>query len=109
MLVWVSESGGMWAYDLVEAYSNNVNGTDEVGSLHVGDDRWGRILDTWATTDGVGSLHVGDDGWRYPCTWATTDGGILARGRRRMAGSLTHGREGIQWGPYPAFCGGGRL
>lgn len=44
MLVWVGESGGMWVYDLGKAYSNNVNGTDGVGSLHVGDDRWGRIL-----------------------------------------------------------------
>ena len=44
MLVGVGESGGMWVYDLGDAYSNNVNETDGVGSLHVGDDRWGRIL-----------------------------------------------------------------
>lgn len=72
MLVGVGESGGMWVYDLVEAYSNNVNGTDGLVSLHMGDDRWGRIL---------------------------------ARARRPMAGSLTHGRGGIQWGAVSCFCG----
>ena len=65
MLVGVGESGGMWVYDLVEAYSNNVNGTDGLVSLHMGDDGW-RYPCTWATTDGVGSLHVGDDRWRDP-------------------------------------------
>ena len=40
MLVGVGESGGMWVYDLGKAYSNNVNGTDGLVSLHVGDDRW---------------------------------------------------------------------
>ena len=40
MLVGVGESGDMWVYDLGKAYSNNVNGTDGVGSLHMGDDGW---------------------------------------------------------------------
>ena len=54
MLVGVGESEGMWVYDLGEAYSNNVNGTDGLVSLRVGDDRWGRILDTWAGRDTMG-------------------------------------------------------
>ena len=40
VLVGVGENGGMWVYDLGKAYSNNVNGTDGLVSLRVGDDRW---------------------------------------------------------------------
>ena len=70
MLVGVGESEGMWVYDLGEAYSNNVNGTDGLVSLRVGDDRWGRILAHGRRRMAV-SLHMGDDRW----------GRILAHGR----------------------------